>query len=135
MRTRESPGFVAESDGRIVGSDFLDERSGSSSVGPLTVAPGGQDRGVRRRADGRITAYTTGIGFGGHSVAMSNGDLCALVADADEFTWTGFLVPLRNDELMRWCVGHGLRIVYTLNLMATGFYQQPRAPFLPSIGF
>jgi predicted N-acetyltransferase YhbS len=45
------PGFysvVAEADGRIVGSNFLDERSPISGVGPITVDPNVQDAGVGR---------------------------------------------------------------------------------------
>jgi len=85
--------------------------------------------------DGRLTGYTTEVGFVGHSVAVSNEDLMALIADADEFSWNGFLVPLRNAELLRWCFEQGLRVVYLLNLMALGFYQEPRGPFLASIGY
>jgi predicted N-acetyltransferase YhbS len=226
---------VAESDGRIVGSNFLDERSPIFAVGPVTVDPdvhdGGTgrllmqavlDRGVEREAlgvrlvqvayntrsmslytklgfatreplgailgdpllqrfmgfdvrgavpadladcnrlcsqvhghdrggelrdaiargsakvverGGRITAYTTGIGLFGHSVAVSNEDLMALIGSAEEISGNGFLVPLRNAELLRWCFEHGLRMVYMLNLMALGFYQEPRGPFLASIGY
>src|SRR5262245_8243513 len=46
------PGFygvVAERDRRIVGSNFLDERSQIAGVGPITVDPQAQDRGVGRR--------------------------------------------------------------------------------------
>lgn len=46
------PGFysvVAELDGRIIGSNFLDERSPIAGVGPITVDPESQDRGVGRR--------------------------------------------------------------------------------------
>src|SRR5688500_6121820 len=46
------PGFykvVAELEGRVVGSNFLDERSVIAGVGPITVDPGVQDRGVGRR--------------------------------------------------------------------------------------
>jgi Acetyltransferase (GNAT) domain len=39
---------VAEVDGRVVGSNFLDERSVISGVGPITVDPAVQDRGVGR---------------------------------------------------------------------------------------
>ena len=42
-------GVVAEVDGQIVGSNFLDERSPIRGVGPITVAPEGQDCGVGRR--------------------------------------------------------------------------------------
>jgi predicted N-acetyltransferase YhbS len=42
-------GVVAERDGRIVGSNFVDERGSVRGVGPITVAPEGQDSGVGRR--------------------------------------------------------------------------------------
>jgi predicted N-acetyltransferase YhbS len=42
-------GVVAEVDGRIVGSNFLDERDPIRGVGPITVDPGHQDAGVGRR--------------------------------------------------------------------------------------
>jgi predicted N-acetyltransferase YhbS len=41
-------GLVAEHDGRVVGSNFVDERSAVAGIGPLTVTPGGQDAGVGR---------------------------------------------------------------------------------------
>jgi predicted N-acetyltransferase YhbS len=226
---------VAEVDGVVVGSNFLDERSTIFSVGPVTVAPDEQDHSVgralmqavldrsaerhaagvrlvqvayhnrsmslytklgfqvreplaaiqgtplstsiegfdvRAAADpdvgecnalcarvhghdragelrdaiaggtarvvergGRITGYTTGIGLAGHAVATSNEDLIALIADAREFSWTGFLVPLGNADLLRWCFAQGLRVVYMANLMTVGFYQQPNSPYLASIGY
>ena len=46
------PGFysvVAELEGRIVGSNFLDERAVIAGVGPITVDPGVQDRRIGRR--------------------------------------------------------------------------------------
>ena len=46
------PGFysvVAELEDRIVGSNFLDERSVIAGVGPITVDPGVQDRRIGRR--------------------------------------------------------------------------------------
>ena len=46
------PGFygvVAEMDGRIVGSNFLDERSPVAGLGPITVDPAVQDRAVGRQ--------------------------------------------------------------------------------------
>ncbi len=42
-------GVVAERDGRVVGSNFLDERSPIRGVGPITVDPSGQNAGVGRR--------------------------------------------------------------------------------------
>ncbi len=40
---------VAESDGRIVGSNALDERSVINGVGPITIDPGAQNLGVGRK--------------------------------------------------------------------------------------
>jgi GNAT superfamily N-acetyltransferase len=41
-------GVVAERDGRVVGSNFLDEREPIRGVGPITVDPEGQNAGVGR---------------------------------------------------------------------------------------
>jgi GNAT superfamily N-acetyltransferase len=46
------PGFysvVAETDGKIVGSNFLDERGPISGVGPITVDPAFQNKAIGRR--------------------------------------------------------------------------------------
>ncbi len=42
-------GVVAEADGRIVGSNFLDERDPIRGVGPITIDPAAQNSGVGRR--------------------------------------------------------------------------------------
>jgi GNAT superfamily N-acetyltransferase len=42
-------GIVAERDGRIVGSNFIDERGSIKGVGPVSVDPGAQGQGVGRR--------------------------------------------------------------------------------------
>jgi GNAT superfamily N-acetyltransferase len=39
-------GAVAQRDGRIIGSIFMDERSVVSAIGPITVEPGDQNSGV-----------------------------------------------------------------------------------------
>ena len=41
-------GVVAEVEGRVVGSNFLDERGPIRGVGPITVDPSGQNSGVGR---------------------------------------------------------------------------------------
>ncbi len=233
-----NPGFygvVAEADGRVVGSTFLDERSTIFAIGPVSVDPAAQDHHVGRalmvamldraketgtpgvrlvqisyhnrslslyaklgmdvretlaamygepihvsfpgytvrpatEADeaacnalcmrvhghtragelrgqiadgsatvverlGRITAYTTGIHYFGHSVAETNDDLQALIGAADSFGTPGVIVPLANAELFRWCLAHGLRIFFVLNMMTLGLYQEPRGAYLPSIGY
>src|SRR5688572_27837529 len=46
------PGFyavVAELDGRVVGSNFLDERSPIAGLGPITVDPTVQTRSIGRQ--------------------------------------------------------------------------------------
>jgi len=233
-----NPGFhgiVAELDGRIVGSSFLDERSTINAIGPVSVDPVAQDArvgralmlatmeraaarhapGVRliqisyhnrslslyaklgfdvretfaamhgaplhlaipgyqvRKAtsedepacnalclrvhghdragevshaiergkarvverQGRITAYTTGIGYFNHSIAETNDDLQALIGAATHIDPPGIVVPLGNPELFRWCLGQGLRVFFVLNMMTIGLYQEPRGAYLASIGY
>jgi len=225
--------LVAELDGRIVGSNFLDERNPISGVGPITVDPTLQDDGagrammeaVLRRSDergfagvrlvqagyhnrslalylkldfeareqlacvqgsalgkvlpgcivraataddlpacnglclrvhgherggelaeaiarglarvveraGRITGYASQIAFFGHAVGETNDDLKALIAGADSFAGPGLLVPTRNGELLRWCLGESLRITQTLTLMSIGLYNQPLGAWMPSV--
>jgi predicted N-acetyltransferase YhbS len=81
---------------------------------------------------GRITGYATGIGFYTHAVAETNDDLAALIGAAEAFPGPGFLVPVRNTELLRWCLAHGLRVCLTVNLMTMGLYSEPRGAFLAS---
>jgi predicted N-acetyltransferase YhbS len=42
-------GVLAEQDGRVVGSNFLDQRNAVSAVGPISVDPDAQAKGVGRR--------------------------------------------------------------------------------------
>jgi len=83
--------------------------------------------------NGRLTGYTTTLGFFGHSVGESNEDLKALIGAVPVFPGAGFLLPTRNSGLLRWCLAHGLRIVQPMTLMSRGIYQDPRGAFLPSI--
>jgi hypothetical protein len=84
---------------------------------------------------GRITGYTTGIAFFAHSIGETNDDLIALIGAAEEFGGPGFLVPMRNTELLRWCLMHDLRVVHMMNLMTIGLYQEPRGAFLASVSY
>jgi predicted N-acetyltransferase YhbS len=226
---------VAEVDGKIVGSNFLDERNPISGLGPITVTPalqnGGagralmqaalrrsQERGFRgvrlvqaayhsrtlalylklgfeareqlaciqgpaigkalggrnvrpaterdlaacnhlcsrvhgherggeladaiaqgtarvAQSGGRITGYATCVAFFGHAIGESNDDLKALIAAAESFPGPGFLVPTRNGDLLRWCLGENLRIIQTMTLMTIGFYNEPDGSWLPSVTF
>ena len=226
---------VAESEGRIVGSNCLDERAAIFGVGPITVDPGAQNLGagralmkavmerarqkgaagirlvqaafhnrslslyaslgfdireplacmqgrtqqrtvpgcdvrtaqaadvdacnaLSRRVHGydrgadleqsiqqgtarvvergnRITGYSTHLAFFGHTTAETNVDLEALIASAESFGGSGILVPTRNNELFRWCLSNGLRVVQPMTLMSTGLYNEPAGAWLPSILF
>lgn len=75
-------------------------------------------------SNGRITGYTTGVGFVGHGVGETNEDLKALIASADGFSGPGILIPTGNGELFRWCLENGLRVVQQMTLMDT----QPSGP-------
>jgi predicted N-acetyltransferase YhbS len=83
--------------------------------------------------DGRITGYTTGFNYFGHSVAESNGDLQALIGAAESLGGPGFLVPTRNASLFRWCLEHGLRVLQPNSLMSMGLYNEPSGAWIPSI--
>ena len=231
-----SPGFycvVAESKGRILGSNGLDERSVIHGIGPITIDPKVQNRGVGRKLmqavmdranergaagmrlvqaafhnrslslytslgfdireplsclqgrteerkipgctvraakasdvdacnalslrvhgfdrgveltqavaqgtarvvkrGGRVTGYTSHLGFFGHSTAETNVDMQALIATAESLAGPGILVPSRNSVLLRWCLGNGLRVVQPMTLMSTGLYNDPAGAWLPSV--
>jgi predicted N-acetyltransferase YhbS len=59
-------GVVAEIDGRIVGSNFLDERGPIRGVGPITVDPEGQNTGVGRK----LMAAAMGRGEGAPGIRL-----------------------------------------------------------------
>jgi predicted N-acetyltransferase YhbS len=83
--------------------------------------------------DRRVTGYATIVGFFGHATGETNEDLKALICAAREFAGPGFLLPTRNGELFRWCLGNGLRVVQPMTLMTRGVYNEPAGAFLPSI--
>jgi GNAT superfamily N-acetyltransferase len=87
---------------------------------------------VAERAS-RIAAYSTGIGFFGHTVGEGNADVQALITNADSFAGPGILVPTRNAALFRWCLDNGLRVVQPMTLMTMGLYNEPSGAYLPSI--
>lgn len=85
--------------------------------------------------DGRITGYATQIGYLGHAVGEGKREIQALIASASSFTGPGFLVPMRNTTLFRWCLENGLRVVQPMTLMTLGLYNEPVGAYLPSILF
>ena len=83
--------------------------------------------------NGKITGYTTQVGFLGHTIAATNTGLKALIGAAANFPGPGFLLPSRNAELLRWCLHIGLRIIQPMTLMSKGLYNDPAGAFLPSV--
>lgn len=83
--------------------------------------------------DGRITGYTTGIGFFGHTIGESNDELKVLIGAAPVIAGPGLLLPTRNAPLLKWCLEQGLHIVQPMTLMSHGFYNEPAGAFLPSV--
>jgi predicted N-acetyltransferase YhbS len=84
---------------------------------------------------GRVTGYTTGIAFFGHTVCETTDDLKALISAAKSIDGPGFLAPSRNGELLRWCFSKGLRVTQTLTLMSMGLYNEPAGAYLCSVTY
>src|ERR1043166_4028203 len=61
----KSYSIVAEMDGRIVGSNFLDERNSIAGVGPITVDPTVQNRAIGRRLMDAVHERATERNFDG----------------------------------------------------------------------
>jgi hypothetical protein len=94
-----------------------------------------QDTAAVVEHEGRISGFTSNVGFSGFSVGETNEDIKALIGAAPAFQGSGFLLPTRNSELFRWCLSHGLRVVYPATLMSMGLYKDPSGSFLSSILF
>jgi GNAT superfamily N-acetyltransferase len=65
MGTPGVHGVVAERDGRLIGSNFLDERSTIAGVGPITVDPAVQDGGTGRMLMDAVLRRAEAEGFPG----------------------------------------------------------------------
>lgn len=88
---------------------------------------------VAEASDGRVSGYASEIGFFGHAVGENNEDFKALIGAAPASAELGFYVPMRNADLFRWCLNHGLRVTQTATLMSLGLYNEPAGVFLPSV--
>jgi ribosomal protein S18 acetylase RimI-like enzyme len=124
-------GSASEAD--IPAAEHLYQRThGHTRTGELRAAISRGTASTVKRG-GRLTGYTTGIGFFGHAVGETVEDLQALIGAASSFAGPGFLVPTRSTILMRWCLERGLRIIQPMMLMAKGRYDEPKGAFLPSV--
>jgi hypothetical protein len=126
---------------RVATLDDLDECNrlcvavhGHSRSGELKAAIEQGSALVVQRS-GRMSGYSSGVNFFGHSVGESNDDLKALIAATPDYLGPGFHVPNDNDELLRWCYAKGLRMVKAMTLMTLGLYNEPNGKYLPSVLF
>jgi predicted N-acetyltransferase YhbS len=117
----------------IVACNELSKRVHGFDRGTELAQAIAQNTAVVVERGGRITGYSSGLGFFGHTTAETNPDLQALMASVEAFAGPGILVPSRNNALLRWCLANGLRIVQPLTLMSTGLYNEPQGAWLPSI--
>jgi GNAT superfamily N-acetyltransferase len=88
------PGFycvVAESDGCMVGSNCLDERSGIAGLGPITVDPSIQNRGVGRQLLEAVLVRARERNFSGVRLLQSAFHLVAWALPGIGFFATGLL--------------------------------------------
>ncbi len=108
---------------KIHGHDRSQELPGAIKMGTFSVV----------EYNGMITGYTTQVGFLGHTIAVMNTGLKALIGASAHFSGPGFLLPSRNAEVLRWCLQNGLRIVMPMTLMSKGLYNDPAGAFLPSV--
>lgn len=82
---------------------------------------------------GHLCGYATSVSATGHAVGATTEAVQALIGAAAAFERGGFLVPLRNEALLRWCLTAGFRVAVPQTLMSQGFYQEPVGAFLPSV--
>lgn len=230
-------GVAAEENGRIIGSNFLTERNIIRGVGPITVDPGYQSKGIGRRLmqavlergkdargirlvqdafntasmflytslgfqireplylikgkpegapaintevrpltvkdvdacatlcrrahgfdrsgelrdaiqwfgslgawrHGQLVAYASAPTLWplNHGVAETEDDLKTLLVHAGRLNKEPImmLVPLRQTDFFRWCLGAGMRAVKPMTLMTIGDYQDARTPYYPSVEY
>jgi GNAT superfamily N-acetyltransferase len=107
---------------------------GHERAGEVADALTGDELKVVERL-GRITGYTCGVNYFAHSVAETRDDLIALIGTATDYGTPGFLVPLADTTLFRWCLNQGLRVFFVLNMMTLGLYHEPRGAYMPSVGY
>ena len=131
----EIPGYAVRSanEGDLEDSNRLSLRIHGHDRGPELLDAVKQGTATVVERNGRITGYATMVGFFGHSVGESNDDMKALIGAAKEFPGPGFLLPTRNGDLLRWCLGNGLRVVQPMTLMSIGLYNEPSGAFLSSV--
>ncbi|HEX8439145.1 hypothetical protein [Archangium sp.] len=85
--------------------------------------------------EGQLVGYTTGLGARGHSVALGNDGLKALILASPASPDTLLHVPDANAELGAWCRAQGLQVAQRSKVTSLDAYQEPSGPYLPSLYF
>lgn len=139
-------GFASEIEVREIGAeDFaacaeLSQRAhGFARLNELKNTPPSLRSFVALRG-GRVTAYASSPHFWAlnHAIAESEEEMRALLSGVSQLSNgqpLSFLLPTRQASLFRWCLQQGMRVIKPMNLMTMGEYQQPRACYLPSVGY
>ena len=87
--------------------------------------------------DGSITGYMTAPTFWpmNHGVARTENDMRLLISGAAAASPepVTFLLPVRQANLFRWCLGQRFRIVKPMTLMALGEYREPSGVWFPTV--
>ncbi len=116
-------GVVAELDGRIVGSNFLDERDPIAAVGPLTVDPSVQDNRIGRRLMEAVLVRFAEKRHPGVRLVQAAYNRSSLVLYAKlGFEVREMLVSMQGPPLQLQIPGHHVRPATRLR---PGFLQSP----------
>ncbi len=86
---------------------------------------------------GRVIAYCL-PGMPGHGVGETEEALVAVVLGATKHIAEPFaraFCPLAEGDLFRRFLAAGCRVRKVMNLMTLGPYEEPRGPWMPSVGF
>jgi len=119
----------------VKGCNLLYESTHGMHRGGEVESAANSERLLVVERDGRITGYSTTVGFFGHSVGETNDDLKALIGGVESFPGAGFHLPAKDTELFQWCLDNGLKMVRAMTLMSIGLYYEPKGPYLPSINY
>lgn len=84
---------------------------------------------------GRLVGYMTtpGLWLLNHAVAETPADMMALIHGSGQAGPIGFLLPIRQAEVFRWCLAQGFTIEKPMTLMTRGEFEAPRGPWIPSV--
>ena len=113
-------------------------RCASTSMATTAPASSARRSTTARHASsstsGGSPGYTTGIGYFGHTSPRPT-TTSGRSSRGRGAGPAGHPGPARDGELFRWCLGHGLRVFFVMNLMSIGIYQEPRGAYLASVGY